>query len=385
MRFARVVGLALAVLGGASLAGTGVAEAALTPVPVKTSARLDEHNPVAEAGWFGWAQAAHAHPERINYYVRKGSGRILKVNSPGTHAAGGGIDGNTLVYYEHRGHFAGDIRRFNLRTHRRTNFPHKVSSRWDEYHPTVSGDWVLFTRYFSTTSTTKVLLYNKRTGALRSLGSGSSRHRYVYSGQIKGDFAAWGRVRPGGQDVYRYRISTRTNTVVPRTVFAQYDPAVASDGTIYYHRSGSSCGDGVALVRYPLGGPATVLHTYPPGTDGGFGYVQERGNGSLDWFFGQLNCRNNRWDIYKLIDSHTVSVLKDGTGTGTVASDLAGINCGTDCESTFHGGVTVTLTATPDTGSVFSSWSDPSCGTSTTCPVSVEDDVTVTATFDSGP
>lgn len=82
-----------------------------------------------------------------------------------------------------------------------------------------------------------------------------------------------------------------------------------------------------------------------------------------------------------MIDSHTLTVLKDGTGTGTVQSSPAGIDCGTDCQSIFHGGTTVTLTATPDPGSTFVTWSDPACGANPTCPIDVEDDVSVTATF----
>lgn len=68
--------------------------------------------------------------------------------------------------------------------------------------------------------------------------------------------------------------------------------------------------------------------------------------------FGQVRCRSNRWDIYKVSDSHTVSVLKGGSGAGSVSSDPAGINCGSACAAIFHGGTLVTLTATPDAGSV---------------------------------
>jgi Divergent InlB B-repeat domain len=373
--------LRLAIPLATALAFAGTAGAALSPIAVKTST-ADESNPVANGPWFGWSQWSHAHPSDYNAYVRRGSGRTIKVNPAGTRGSTGGIDGVTLVYEQHKPHFAADIRKFNLKTHRRSNLPSKVSSRWDEYHPTISGQWVLFTRYIWTTPPkTRVLLYNMHTRALRTLGSESGKYRYVYSGQVNGDYVAWGRVRPGGQDVFLYRISTKTNTVVPRLVSAQYNPVVASDGTIYYGRSDNGCGEGGSLVRYPLGGPATVLHSFPGGTDAGYGYVDERADGSLHWFFGQVNCRNNRWDIYKVIDSHTLAVSKDGTGTGTVQSSPAGIDCGTDCQSIFHGGTIVTLTATPDSGSSFTGWSDASCGANPTCPITVEADVSLTATF----
>ncbi|RPI80366.1 MAG: hypothetical protein EHM41_22875, partial [Chloroflexi bacterium] len=56
-----------------------------------------------------------------------------------------------------------------------------------------------------------------------------------------------------------------------------------------------------------------------------------------------------------------VSVVKAsssaGTGNGTVSSNLAGINCGSDCSESYTSGTIVVLTATPTAGSVFSGWS----------------------------
>jgi hypothetical protein len=373
--------LRLAIPLAAALASAGIAGAELTPIAVKSSP-ADESTPAADGPWFSWTQWSHAHPSHYNVYVRRGSGRTIKVNLAGTKGGGGGIDGVTLVYDQHKGNIAGDIRKFNLKTHRRSNFPAKVSTRWHEYHPTISGSWVLFTRYFSTaTPKTKVLLYNTHTHVLRTLGSDSGRHRYVYSGQVNGDYAAWSRIRPGGSDVYLYRISAQTNTKIPRLVHDQYNPSVAADGTIYYFRSGNECGATVKLVRYPLGGPATVLYSFPAGVDGGYQYVQERADGSLHTFYGRVSCRNFRWDIHKVIDSHTVQVSKDGAGTGTVTSVPAGIDCGANCQAVFHGGTVVTLTATPDSGLSFSGWSDASCGANPTCQITVEDDVSLTATF----
>jgi uncharacterized delta-60 repeat protein len=49
-------------------------------------------------------------------------------------------------------------------------------------------------------------------------------------------------------------------------------------------------------------------------------------------------------------------------GNGTVTSEPAGINCGSDCSEAYPSGTVVTLTATPDPGWQFSSWGgDPDC------------------------
>ena len=58
----------------------------------------------------------------------------------------------------------------------------------------------------------------------------------------------------------------------------------------------------------------------------------------------------------------TLTVAKQGTGSGTVTSIPAGINCGTDCAETYNSGAVVTLAATPDGQSTFAGWSgDADC------------------------
>jgi len=77
---------------------------------------------------------------------------------------------------------------------------------------------------------------------------------------------------------------------------------------------------------------------------------------------------------------YTLTVTKAGTGSGTVTSNPAGINCGADCSEAYNQGTSVTLTATPDSGSTFTGWSGACSGTGA-CIVSMTSDKTVTATF----
>ncbi|HWH51246.1 MAG TPA: hypothetical protein VN651_06855, partial [Gemmatimonadaceae bacterium] len=77
-----------------------------------------------------------------------------------------------------------------------------------------------------------------------------------------------------------------------------------------------------------------------------------------------------------------VTVIKDGSGAGTVTSSPAGINCGTTCTSAFVFGTSVTLTASPAAGSSFGGWTGGGCsGTTTTCTIAVTAAPSVTATF----
>lgn len=75
-----------------------------------------------------------------------------------------------------------------------------------------------------------------------------------------------------------------------------------------------------------------------------------------------------------------LSILKAGTGSGSVSSSPAGISCGSGCSSDFMKGTSVTLTAFPVVDSSFDGWSGGCSGTSA-CTVAMNADISVTATF----
>jgi hypothetical protein len=76
-----------------------------------------------------------------------------------------------------------------------------------------------------------------------------------------------------------------------------------------------------------------------------------------------------------------VTVARTGSGRGTVASDPAGIDCGTDCGGDFPTGSTVTLRATAASGSIFTRWSGDCSGEIPTCAVAVNRALAVSADF----
>jgi hypothetical protein len=82
--------------------------------------------------------------------------------------------------------------------------------------------------------------------------------------------------------------------------------------------------------------------------------------------------------------SALLSVSRSGLGSGTIASDPAGINCGTDCSESYAAGIHVMLTATPAPGSAFGGWSN-SCGLSPRCEVTLSGSAFVLATFNLAP
>ena len=76
----------------------------------------------------------------------------------------------------------------------------------------------------------------------------------------------------------------------------------------------------------------------------------------------------------------SLTVSKNGSGTGTVTSLDGGIACGATCNFAYVNGSNVLLTASPVAGSVFAGWLGPCTGTAS-CEVPVNGASTVSATF----
>jgi hypothetical protein len=79
----------------------------------------------------------------------------------------------------------------------------------------------------------------------------------------------------------------------------------------------------------------------------------------------------------------TLTVNKvQNSGTGSITSNPAGINCGTTCTASFPANTSVTLIATASTGQ-FLGWNGGLCTGSTilTCTVVLSSNLTITATF----
>lgn len=78
---------------------------------------------------------------------------------------------------------------------------------------------------------------------------------------------------------------------------------------------------------------------------------------------------------------YPLTVERLGTGSGTVTSNPAGIDCGSDCSESFFEGTKVTLTATPAPGSVFDHWTGGGCTGSGTCTTTMSTSRAAKAVF----
>ena len=101
---------------------------------------------------------------------------------------------------------------------------------------------------------------------------------------------------------------------------------------------------------------------------------------------GKLVAAGGSWDgakeqfmLVRYLGS-ALSVVKAGSGSGTVTSSAGEINCGLTCSAPVAA-APVTLTATASPGSAFTGWSGDCSGTGT-CTVAMSTSRSVTATFE---
>jgi Fe-S cluster biogenesis protein NfuA len=91
---------------------------------------------------------------------------------------------------------------------------------------------------------------------------------------------------------------------------------------------------------------------------------------------------DGRWGTAfgKFTPPRSLTVARNGSGSGSVTSTPAGIDCGSTCSAEFAFGSAVTLTPTAAAGSILSGWSGACTGTGA-CVVTIDDAKSVTATF----
>ncbi|MEW6001773.1 MAG: PKD domain-containing protein [Nitrospirota bacterium] len=77
----------------------------------------------------------------------------------------------------------------------------------------------------------------------------------------------------------------------------------------------------------------------------------------------------------------TLYVSKSGTGSGTVTSSPAGINCGSDCTESYNQGTAVTLSSMPYGDSTFMGWTNGACSGTGLCILTINANTTITAIF----
>ncbi len=146
-----------------------------------------------------------------------------------------------------------------------------------------------------------------------------------------------------------------SNLSVGASSILQYRLAVMITGSGSVTGNGNSCGSGTCNWYYDTGATASLTAT--------------ASGGALFTGYGG-DCAGSSCSL-SMSTSHAVSatfavarhLTVEVTGSGTVASDPAGISCGTDCEHDYLNDTDVTLTATPTAGWEVALWE----GTGSAC------------------
>jgi hypothetical protein len=285
-------------LAAASLAvATAATAEAAMQIPVKTS-RAFEQAPGAGGGtYFAWSKGS-----AVRLMLQSAPGQpAIQVNGSRSNAWAGSIDGTALVYQQARAGRS-DIKLFDVVSHHRSE-PAGINTRHWEWHPTISGPWILFGRRTFAKHRSRVLLHNTSTNATITLADVRGRNAIAHPGQVSGTWAVWDVCAHGVCNVYRYDITTRTTTKVPNTLTGkeQYYPSVTSTGTVYFAHSGFACGQNVRLVEW-VPGTTMVLVSFRAGRDlvSTTQTVPDQVTGT-DVYYDRYTCRTGAADIYKVV------------------------------------------------------------------------------------
>jgi hypothetical protein len=99
------------------------------------------------------------------------------------------------------------------------------------------------------------------------------------------------------------------------------------------------------------------------------------------------NIATDHWDalsskcLSNTPTQYTLSITKNGTGTGTIGAIPTGIACGVTCSAPYSSGTIVSLSATPTAGSFFRGWTGDCSSSTTPFQITMNAAKSCTATF----
>jgi hypothetical protein len=154
-------------------------------------------------------------------------------------------------------------------------------------------------------------------------------------------------------------------------------------GSVTSSPSGLNCGS--TCVAYFASGASVALTAAPSAgsTFAGWGGSCSGSAASCGIVMSAAKAVTATFNAVPL--SFALNVTLGGTGTGSVTSSPAGINCGATCTATFNGGTAVTLTPTPTSGATFTGWSGGGCAGTGNCTVTINATTNISATFTAAP
>ena len=159
---------------------------------------------------------------------------------------------------------------------------------------------------------------------------------------------------------------------------------IGGNGLIESEPEGINCN---SLCTLPYDTDLTLRLTATPQSDSTFIGWNQDCSGTEE---STLITLNNTFvtcvaEFELLPPDYVLTITKAGDGDGTINSDLAGIDCGSQCKAPYTQNATVTVTATPNETSAFVGWSNQCSGTEPTATVTLDAAKTCTANFNKLP
>ena len=176
----------------------------------------------------------------------------------------------------------------------------------------------------------------------------------------------------------------------PRTVFATFNitqrlltlsKSGTGLGTVSSSPAGLSCDANCPSATQSFAHGTSVTLTASAATGSQFVGWSGACLGSGSCTVSMDQARNVIAQFDAVVVNNTLTVTKDGTGTGSVTSTPSGINCGSTCTATFPASTSITLTASAAAGSQFAGWTGACSGSGLSCTVSLSSSLTVNAEF----
>jgi hypothetical protein len=206
--------------------------------------------------------------------------------------------------------------------------------------------------------------------------TGTVDFSYVFSSEEYNDF-----VNAGFNDVFAFFVNGANCALVPGTSTpVSIDNVNSGTNNTFFRNNVPPDAVTPAPIDTQMDGLTTVLNCHATVNSGVTNHIklaiEDVGDGDFD---SAVFLQGG-----SLVSGNLLTVSKAGTGGGTVTSNPAGINCGSDCSEAYPSGM-VELTATPDATSEFAGWSGACTNSTGTCTVTMDQARSVTATFNALP
>jgi hypothetical protein len=260
--------------------------------------------PFANDTYLIWTQNSTGRPNHYNAWggPLDASSRF-RLNATGTAGFTGGLDPDeNVAIYQQVDDGRSTLFTIDLDTRLRTKLPSPVNSPSWEWAPRISNGYYLFQR--DANGRTTLYLYDRTALTLTQLHSVDFDNVFMFSGMVGESYATWS-VCGRACNAFVYDIAAHDKTKLPVPLGKhQYAPAVDEDtGTVYFVRSGDSCGSNVGIYRRPvdLSTTAQLVKALPAGIDTGWTLALEEdvANNRLDAWFEYYRCTPEQGDLFE--------------------------------------------------------------------------------------